>query len=101
MGSPSIISNPLFNMGFLLVSMQLAKKIDWEDPNVLNLARIGYYSAQVLVVALAYGLITLIKKRNGKFVCVVVCVCHLDMTTRNIFFFSWMRLESHRIFFLM
>lgn len=66
MGSPSIISNPMFNMGFLLVSMQLAKKIEWEDPNVLNFARMGYYGAQVLVVALAYGLITLIKKKNGK-----------------------------------
>lgn len=57
----------MFNMGFLLVSMQLAKKIDWEDPNVLNYARIGYYGAQILVVAMAYGLITLIKKKNGKF----------------------------------
>ncbi|KAG2209051.1 hypothetical protein INT46_011449 [Mucor plumbeus] len=64
MGSPSIISNPMFNMGFLLVSMQLAKKIDWEDPNVLNYARIGYYGAQILVVAMAYGLITFIKKKN-------------------------------------
>lgn len=46
--------------------MQLGKKIDWEDPMVLNYARIGYYAAQVLVVAMAYGLITLIKKKNGK-----------------------------------
>jgi hypothetical protein len=67
MGSPSIISNPLFNVGFLLVSMQLAKKVDWENPDVLTYARIGYYSAQVLVVLLAYGLITLIRKKNGKF----------------------------------
>ncbi|KAI8059988.1 inorganic phosphate transporter [Gilbertella persicaria] len=54
----------MFNMGFLLVSMQLAKKIDWEDPDVLTYARIGYYSAQVLVVAMAYGLISIIKKKN-------------------------------------
>jgi hypothetical protein len=66
MGSPSIITNPMFNMGFLLASMQLAKKVDWENPDVLTYARIGYYSAQVLVVVLAYGLITLIKKKNGK-----------------------------------
>lgn len=66
MGSPSIISNPMFNMGFLLVSMQLAKKVDWENPDVLTYARIGYYSAQVLVVALAYGLMAFIKKKNGK-----------------------------------
>ncbi|KAI9475923.1 MAG: inorganic phosphate transporter Pho88 [Benjaminiella poitrasii] len=64
MGSPSILTNPMFNMGFLLVSMQLAKKIDWNDPDVLTYARVGYYSAQVLVVALAYGLITLIRKKN-------------------------------------
>ncbi|CEP14044.1 hypothetical protein [Parasitella parasitica] len=44
--------------------MQLAKKIDWEDPDVLTYARIGYYSAQVLVVAMAYGLIALIKSKN-------------------------------------
>lgn len=66
MGSPSIITNPLFNVGFLLASMQLAKKVDWNDPDVLTMARIGYYSAQLLVVAMAYGLITLIRKKNGK-----------------------------------
>ncbi|CAO3697614.1 unnamed protein product [Rhizopus microsporus] len=64
MGSPSIITNPLFNVGFLLVSMQLAKKVNWNDPDVLTMARIGYYSAQLLVVAMAYGLITLIRKKN-------------------------------------
>lgn len=66
MGSPSIITNPLFNVGFLLASMQLAKKVDWNDPDVLTMARIGYYSAQLLAVAMAYGLITLIRKKNGK-----------------------------------
>ncbi|CEG83405.1 hypothetical protein RMATCC62417_17330 [Rhizopus microsporus] len=65
MGSPSIITNPLFNVGFLLASMQLAKKVDWNDPDVLTMARIGYYSAQLLVVAMAYGLITLIRKKNA------------------------------------
>lgn len=74
MGSPGFLSSPLFNMGFLLISMQLAKKIDWEDPNVLTMARIGYYSAQVLVVGLAYGLMTLIKKKNGKLLCLCVCI---------------------------
>ncbi|KAI7901378.1 inorganic phosphate transporter Pho88 [Cokeromyces recurvatus] len=64
MGSPSILTNPMFNMGFLLVSMQLAKKVDWNDPNVVTYARMGYYGAQVLVVIMAYGLITLIKKKN-------------------------------------
>lgn len=66
MGSPSIITNPMFNIGFLLICMQLAKKVDWNDPDVLTMARIGYYSAQALVVAAAYGLIAIIKKKNGK-----------------------------------
>jgi hypothetical protein len=67
MGSPAILSNPMFNMGFLLISMQLAKKIDWEDPNVVTFARIGYFGAQLLVVGLSYGLIFLINKKNGKY----------------------------------
>jgi hypothetical protein len=57
----------MFNMGFLLISMQLAKKIDWEDPNVVTYARIGYFGAQLLVVGLSYGLIVLINKKNGKY----------------------------------
>jgi hypothetical protein len=66
MGSPGFLTSPMFNMGFLLISMQLAKKIDWEDPNVLTIARVGYYSAQLLVIGLSYALITLINKKNGK-----------------------------------
>ncbi|KAG1143108.1 hypothetical protein G6F37_001383 [Rhizopus arrhizus] len=54
----------MFNIGFLLICMQLAKKVDWNDPDVLTMARIGYYSAQALVVAAAYGLIAIIKKKN-------------------------------------
>ncbi|KAI8997640.1 inorganic phosphate transporter Pho88 [Pilobolus umbonatus] len=64
MGSPSIIQSPIFNMGFLLGTMQLAKKVNWEDPEVITYARIGYYCAQALVIALAYGLIFFIKKKN-------------------------------------
>ncbi|CAO3644731.1 unnamed protein product [Cunninghamella blakesleeana] len=64
MGSPGFLSSPMFNVVFMIVSMQLAKKIDWEDPTVLNYARIGYYGAQVIVVLLAYALIQLVKSKN-------------------------------------
>ncbi|KAI7880882.1 hypothetical protein K492DRAFT_207278 [Lichtheimia hyalospora FSU 10163] len=64
MGSPSIIKSPIFNVVFLLVSMQMSKRINWDDPNTLLYARIGYYGAQVLVIGMAYMLIGLIKKRN-------------------------------------
>ncbi|CDH48722.1 inorganic phosphate transporter [Lichtheimia corymbifera JMRC:FSU:9682] len=66
MGSPSIIKSPIFNVVFLLVSMQMAKRINWDDPNTLLYARIGYYGAQVLVIGMAYMLIGLIKKRNDR-----------------------------------
>ncbi|CDS07683.1 hypothetical protein LRAMOSA01632 [Lichtheimia ramosa] len=66
MGSPSIIKSPIFNVVFLLVSMQMSKRINWDDPNTLLYARIGYYGAQVLVIGMAYMLIGLIKKRNDR-----------------------------------
>lgn len=47
--------------------MQMAKRINWDDPNTLLYARIGYYGAQVLVIGMAYMLIGLIKKRNGMY----------------------------------
>ncbi|KAG0167823.1 hypothetical protein DFQ28_005526 [Apophysomyces sp. BC1034] len=64
MGSPSFLSSPIFNLAFVILSMQFAKKIDWENPDVLMLARLGYYGAQVLVIGMAYLLIMLIKKKN-------------------------------------
>jgi hypothetical protein len=66
MGSPSFLTSPMFNIAFMLVTMQLGKKIDWEDPSVLMMARVGYYSAQVVVVLLAYALMQLVKSKNGK-----------------------------------
>ncbi|KAI9496877.1 inorganic phosphate transporter Pho88 [Zychaea mexicana] len=64
MGSPSIVKSPIFNMLFVIGSMQLSKRINWDDPDTLLYARVGYYSAQVLVVIMAYMLMHLIKKRN-------------------------------------
>lgn len=66
MGSPSFVKSPMFNIAFLLVTMQLSKKINWDNPDTLLYARISYYAAQALTILMAYGLIELIKKRNGK-----------------------------------
>lgn len=66
MGSPGIIKSPVFNMAFLLVTMQLSKRIDWENPDTLLYARVSYYGAQVLVCLLTFALMQLVKKRNGK-----------------------------------
>ena len=67
MGSPSIVKSPFFNIAFVLGTMQLSKRINWDDPDTLLYARVGYYSAQVLVMVMAYMLMHLIKKRNGKY----------------------------------
>jgi hypothetical protein len=56
----------MFNIAVMLVIMQLGKKIDWNDPDTLMIARIGYYGAQVLVIGLAYALMQLVKSKNGK-----------------------------------
>ncbi|KAI8093370.1 inorganic phosphate transporter [Halteromyces radiatus] len=64
MGSPSFLTSPMFNIAFMLVTMQVGKKIDWEDPSTLMIARIGYYGAQVLVLLLAYALMQLVKNKN-------------------------------------
>ncbi|SAL98798.1 hypothetical protein [Absidia glauca] len=64
MGSPSFLTSPMFNIAVMLVIMQLGKKIDWNDPDTLMIARIGYYGAQVLVIGLAYALMQLVKSKN-------------------------------------
>lgn len=66
MGSPSFLTSPMFNIAVMLVIMQLGKKIDWNDPDTLMMARIGYYGAQALVIGLAYALMLLVKSKNGK-----------------------------------
>jgi hypothetical protein len=66
MGSPSILTSPVFNIALLLLSMQLAKKVDWTDPQVTLIMRVAYCCAQIIVIGGAYALINLIKKKNGK-----------------------------------
>ncbi|ORX54075.1 putative phosphate transporter [Hesseltinella vesiculosa] len=64
MGSPGFLTSPMFNVAFMIVAMQLGKRIDWEDPQVLMIARFGYYGAQVLVLLLTFGLMRMVQNKN-------------------------------------
>ncbi|KAJ2923731.1 hypothetical protein H1R20_g13368, partial [Candolleomyces eurysporus] len=52
------------NLVISLGAMQLARKIPFEDPDVLLYVRIGYVSVQLIVLAIYYYVSTQVKKKN-------------------------------------
>lgn len=67
MAPPAFLSNPIFNAVFILGIVQLSKRFDLEDPTNLMYARIVYASAQAALIALTYGLIFVVKGKNGAY----------------------------------
>ncbi|KAJ2958878.1 hypothetical protein NQZ79_g5608 [Umbelopsis isabellina] len=66
MGPPAFLTSPMVNLGLMLGCMQLVKKIPFEDPEVLQYARIAYYGLNLLVIAWAYYLKSAIAKKNDR-----------------------------------
>ncbi|EDR07119.1 PHO88-related membrane protein [Laccaria bicolor S238N-H82] len=54
------------NLVISLGAMQLARKIPFEDPLVLNYVRAGYVLAQVIVLAVYYYVSLVIKRKNDQ-----------------------------------
>ncbi|KAF8887877.1 PHO88-related membrane protein [Gymnopilus junonius] len=54
------------NLVISLGAMQLARKIPFDDPVVLNYVRIGYVAVQVIVLAVFYYVSLTIKKKNDQ-----------------------------------
>jgi len=54
----------LANLGISLAAMQLARKIPFEDPEVLLYVRIAYVSVQLLVLGTYYYVSSKIKQKN-------------------------------------
>ncbi|KII84326.1 hypothetical protein PLICRDRAFT_57735 [Plicaturopsis crispa FD-325 SS-3] len=54
------------NLVISLGIMQVARKIPFEDPDVLNYVRIGYVSAQLIVLAVYYYISLKIKQKNDQ-----------------------------------
>lgn len=66
MGPPAFLTSPMLNLGVMLGSMQLVKKIPFEDPQVLMYARVAYYGMNLLVILWAFYLKTAVARKNGK-----------------------------------
>ncbi|KAF9446983.1 PHO88-related membrane protein [Macrolepiota fuliginosa MF-IS2] len=54
------------NLVVSLVAMQLARKIAFDDPVVLSYVRIGYVTAQVIILATYYWVSLTIKRKNDQ-----------------------------------
>jgi hypothetical protein len=54
------------NLVISLAVMQVARKIPFEDPDVLNYVRIGYVTAQVVILGVYYYVSTTIKRKNDQ-----------------------------------
>ncbi|TDL25560.1 inorganic phosphate transporter [Rickenella mellea] len=54
------VQNLLLSLG----AMQLARKIPFDDPEVLLYARIGYAASQLLILGVYYYISSVIKKKN-------------------------------------
>jgi Ca2+/Na+ antiporter len=53
------------NLAIILGSMQLSKRIDWENKDVLLTIRLVYLASNLIIFALFAYIYTRIQKRNG------------------------------------
>jgi Ca2+/Na+ antiporter len=53
------------NLAIILGSMQLSKRIDWEDNSVLTNIRLMYLASNVIIFAIFAYIYTQIQKKNG------------------------------------
>jgi hypothetical protein len=53
------------NLALILGSMQLSKRLDWENPQVLMNVRLLYLTSNVIVFALFAYIYTQIQKKQG------------------------------------
>lgn len=60
------MASGVYNIVISLAAMQLAKKIDFEDPNNLFMVRVAYVSVQVIIMAVYYYTSIVIKRKNDQ-----------------------------------
>ncbi|THH03208.1 hypothetical protein EW145_g6440 [Phellinidium pouzarii] len=60
------MSTAIQNLVISLGAMQLARKINFEDPEVLTYVRVGYVSVQLIVLAVYYYISMKIKQKNDQ-----------------------------------
>jgi Ca2+/Na+ antiporter len=59
------MSGMIANLAIILGSMQLSKRINWEDKSVLTNIRLMYLASNVIVFALFFYIYTRIQKKSG------------------------------------
>ncbi|KAJ2962649.1 hypothetical protein NQZ79_g2288 [Umbelopsis isabellina] len=64
MAPPTILTSQVFNIGLMLFSMQAAKRISWDDPETIQMARAAYVVAQLAAIGISYYLMLVVKKKN-------------------------------------
>lgn len=67
MAPPTILTSQVFNIGLMLFSMQAAKRIPWDDPQTVQIARAAYVLAQLAAIGISYYLMLVVKKKNGSY----------------------------------
>jgi len=60
------MSGAIQNLVISLGAMQLARKIPFENPDVLNYVRIGYVASQVIVIGVYYFVAAKIRRKNDQ-----------------------------------
>jgi Ca2+/Na+ antiporter len=61
------MSGMIANIAIILGSMQLSKRIDWEDKNVLNYIRVAYLASNLIVFSLFAYMYLQIQKKSGPY----------------------------------
>lgn len=59
------VSTTRSNLAVILGMMQVAKRIPFDDPNILNLVRLGYILSNVIIAAAYFYIGVLVKRKNG------------------------------------
>ena len=59
------VSTTRSNLAVILGMMQVAKRIPFDDPNTLNLVRLGYILSNVIIAAAYFYIGVLVKRKNG------------------------------------
>lgn len=61
--------NPaITNLAVTLIVMQVAKKVPFEDPNVLNAIRGLYVLSNIIILSIYLYTKSIINKKNGKYI---------------------------------
>ncbi|ESK81717.1 inorganic phosphate transporter [Moniliophthora roreri MCA 2997] len=60
------MSSPVQNLVISLAAMQLARRIDFNDPETLNYARLGYVATQLIILGIYYYVSMIAKRKNDQ-----------------------------------